>query len=263
MRIDNKFFDKKPIIGMVHLLPLPGSSNYKGNISDIYQTAIDEAIILEKAGINAMIVENFNDEPFLINAPDPVQTAIMAGVVRDIRNSISLPLGVNVQFNSWQSEMAIAYTCDADFIRVEVFVDTVISAMGIIEPCASKLMRYKKMLNADVMIWADIQTKYTSNVIPQPIIQSAKDAENAQADAIIVTGEATGKETPLEDIIRVKEVVSIPILAGSGTTVQNVRDVLNAADGAIVGSALKEDGKAINTVSYERSLAFMRNASNI
>lgn len=72
MRIDNKFFDKKPIIGMVHLLPLPGSPNYKGNISDIYQTAIDEAIILEKAGINALIVENFSDEPFLINSPDPI-----------------------------------------------------------------------------------------------------------------------------------------------------------------------------------------------
>jgi hypothetical protein len=132
-----------------------------------------------------------------------------------------------------------------------------------IEPCAPKLVRYKKILNSDVMIWADIQTKYTKNVIPQPITQSAEDAEKAQADAIIVTGTATGKETPLDDIIRVKEVVSIPVLAGSGTTVQNVRDVLRAADGAIVGSALKEDGKAINTVSYERTMAFMSSARDI
>jgi hypothetical protein len=263
MRLDIEFFDKKPIIGMVHLLSLPGSPNYKGNISDIYQTAVDEALILEKAGVNALIVENFNDEPFLINTSDSLQTAVMAGVVRDIRNSVSLPLGVNVQFNNWQSEMAIAHACGADFIRVEVFVDTVISAMGMIEPCAPKLVRYKKILNSDVMIWADIQTKYTKNVIPQPITQSAEDAEKAQADAIIVTGTATGKETPLDDIIRVKEVVSIPVLAGSGTTVQNVRDVLRAADGAIVGSALKEDGKAINTVSYERTMAFMSSARDI
>jgi uncharacterized protein len=261
MSFHGLFTVERPIIGMVHLLPLPGAPAFKGDIESIYEQAQEDALALAHSGVDALIVENFGDEPYLIGEPESPQLAMMAAVTRDITRLVSLPVGVNVQFNAWRAEVAIAAMCRAQFIRVEVFVDRVISAQGLVEPCSAQIMRYRQALNArQIQIWADIQTKYTSNIVPQPIAASARDAQNAGADALIVTGAATGSATPLDDVRAAKGVVALPVVVGSGTTAANVRDVLQVADGAIVGSALKVDGKAVHPVSAERTAAFMKAA---
>ncbi len=259
MSFHELFSKSKPIIGMVHLLSLPETPQFSGDIEGILQRAIDDTQALITADVDALIIENFGDEPYLIGEPTPAQLALMARVSTEIRQLTDKPIGINVQFNAWQAEIALAYVCQAQFIRVEVFVDTVLSAQGQVNPCSAQLVRYRHAIGAsNVQIWADIQTKYSHNLLPQPIIQSAKDAVNAGADAIIVTGSATGQATPLDTVREVKEVVAIPVLVGSGTNLDNVTDVLQIADGAIVGSALKVDGKASNAVSLERSRAFMQ-----
>lgn len=261
MSFQGLFTVDRPIIGMVHLLPLPGAPAFKGSVEFIYEQAQSDALALAQSGVDALIVENFGDEPYLIGEPDAPQLALMAAVTRDITRLVSIPVGVNVQFNAWRSEVAIGAMCRAQFIRVEVFVDRVISAQGLVEPCSAQIMRYRHALNAHgVQIWADVQTKYTTNMIPQPIAASARDAQNAGADALIVTGAATGSATPLDDVRAAKGVVSIPVVVGSGTSASNVRDVLQVADGAIVGSSLKVDGKAAHPVSAERTAAFMKAA---
>jgi len=152
----------------------------------------------------------------------------------------------------------VAHACQADFIRVEVFVDTVIMAQGQVSPCSAQIRRYRQQLGAKgVALWADIQTKYTRSLIPQSIEQSALDAQAAGADVLIVTGAATGQATPLEVVAQVKKVAGIPVVVGSGTTAANASEVLHIADGAIVGSALKVGGKAQNEVSAEAASAFM------
>jgi len=113
-------------------------------------------------------------------------------------------------------------------------------------------------LGASVQIFADVQTKHTVNLIPQSLVKSALDAQAAGADALIVTGEATGKATPLDAIQEVKQAVSLPVYAGSGTTVHNVSDILRIANGVIVGSALKEEGITTNRISPERAREFIR-----
>jgi membrane complex biogenesis BtpA family protein len=261
MDLSTFFKQPKPIIGMLHLLPLPGSPRFEGDIKVIYQRAEWEASILADAGLDGIIVENFGDEPYLIGKPTSAQLALMAAITRQVSRSVSIPVGVNVQFNAWQAELAIAYACGATFIRVEVFVDTAISAQGLIQPCSAQITRYRKALDAEsVALWADVQTKYTTNFLSQSLMQSALDAEAAGADALIVTGAATGQATPLEAIAEAKQAVSIPVIAGSGTTIENVADVLTVADGAIVGSALKEGGHASNRVSPDAAKAFMRAA---
>lgn len=256
----NLFRSEKPVIGMIHLLPLPGSPHFAGDPQVIYERALWEAETLEQAGVDGLIVENFGDEPYRAAEPQPEGLAFMAAVTREVIRHVHIPVGVNVQFNAWQAEMAVAYACGADFIRAEVFVDTVVSAQGLLYPCAAELTRYRKRLGAEVQIWADVQTKYTTNLLPQSLTQSALDAQAAGADAIIVTGAATGKATPLEAIREVKEAVRLPVFAGSGTTLQNVAQVLAVADGVIVGSSLKEGGLASNRVSAEQARAFMQAA---
>lgn len=258
MSYHDLFGQKLPIIGMVHLLALPGAPAYGGDVDAIYARAEADTVALTNAGADALIVENFGDEPYLIGEPTPIQLALMAAITRDVRRKASVPVGVNVQFNAWMAEIAIAHACRADFVRVEVFVDRVLMAQGLVEPCAAQITRYRAALGAErVLLFADIQTKYTRNVIPQPLAQSARDARDAGADALIVTGAATGSATPLDDVQVAKEAVSLPVLVGSGTTAANVKDVLKIADGAIIGSAFKVEGRASNPVSVERTRALL------
>lgn len=254
MQFQTLFPHQKPLIGMVHLLPLPETPAYNNNIEAIIDFALADADALVEAGVDAFIIENFGDEPYLIGEPTPLQFAVMTHITSQIRSRYDIPLGINVQFNAWKAEIAIAHACQAQFIRVEVFVDTVISAQGTVHPCSAQLTRYRKTLGAGgVQIFADIQTKYTQNMLPQSLAQSAIDAVNAGADALIVTGGATGEETPLNAVQDVKEIVDLPILVGSGTNHNNIREVFDIADGAIVGSSLKQDGIVTNPVSTERT----------
>jgi uncharacterized protein len=262
----NRTFEKntKHLIGMVHLLPLPGTPRFAGNVDVIYSRALTEARLLMEAGFDGIIIENFGDEPYLIGEPTPTQLALMAAIVREIRQTVAIPIGVNVQFNAWEAEIAIAYACEAQFVRVEVFVDTVISAQGIVPPCSAQITRLRKALGADaVELWVDVQTKYTTPLVPQPIAQSAREAQAAGADALIVTGSGNGQATPLEAVADVKATVPLPVIVGSGTNVANVSDVLNVADGAIVGSALKEGGSVYNPVSAQAATEFMKVAQRI
>lgn len=247
------FENIQPIIGMVHLLPLPNTPQFT-SLDDVYERAVWEAETLAEAGVDGLIVENFGDEPYTIGEPTTAQIAAMAAITREIRRRVTIPVGVNVQFNAWEAEMAIAYACQAEFVRVEVFVDTVVSAQGIVHPCSAQITRYRRQLGADVHLWADIQTKYTQNLVGQPITQSAVDAQAAGADALIVTGAATGQATPIDTVADVKNMVTVPVLVGSGTNVDNVANVLAVADGAIVGSAFKEGGVAANKVSREATV---------
>lgn len=264
MKLESLFSEKKPIIGMVHLLPLPGSPGFAGSLEDIYTRAEWEIDILYKAGVDGMIIENLGDEPYLIGEPSAEQLAIMAAVTYQARRSTAMPVGVNVQFNAWQAEIGLAYGCMADFVRVEVFVDTVLMAQGSVQPCAAQITRYRKALNAQgVHLFADIQTKYTRNVLAQSLGVSARDAEAAGADALIVTGAGTGMATPLEAVTEARQASALPLLVGSGTHSGNVAEVLQHADGVIIGSALKEDGRAENKVSLERATAFMQQVKTI
>jgi hypothetical protein len=260
---ESVFRSPTPIIGMVHLLPLPGSPGFAGDIRNIYRRAREDAEILCDTGVDALIVENLGDEPYRVGEPEGAQLALMAGVSREIRHHVDVPMGINVQFNAWQAEIDIAYAVEADFIRLEVFVDSVISAQGYVPPCSAEAMRRRKSLGADMLFLADIQTKYTRNLLEQPIEQSAKDAEAAGADALIVTGAGTGQATPLGEVEKVRSIASIPVLVGSGTSLENLETTMNTADGAIVGSALKEGSSAMNPVSRENTAAFMNRAEKI
>lgn len=48
-----------------------------------------------------------------------------------------------------------------------------------------------------------------------------------------------------------KNVVKVPVFAGSGVKAENIKDQLQIADGAIIGSSLKEGGIISNPISYD------------
>ena len=181
------------------------------------------------------------------------QVAALTAAAYAVKQAVQIPVGLDAAFNDCEADIAIAAMVGASFIRVPVFVDTVLFTDGIIQPCAKKCMEYRKMMGQEnVKILADVQVKHAHMLREHITIeQSAKDAASNGADGIIVTGTQVGEETPLDLIKRVKNVVNLPVFAGSGVNAENIHDQLQTADGAIIGSSLKEGGILTNPISYE------------
>lgn len=247
------------IIGMVHLDALPGSASFKDNCSFIIERALEDAKTLESAGVDAIMVENMGDLPFTAKL-NKSQVAALSCATALVKNAVKIPVGVDAAFNDAEAAISIAKFLDLDFVRIPVFVDTVLFTDGIIYPSAHECMTIKRNLNANkVKILADVQVKHShmlSNNIS--IEQSAKEALSCGADAIIVTGTQIGEETPLDLIKRVKKVVNIPVIAGSGIDTHNIKEQFAICDGAIVGSSLKEGGVFTNKISYDKTLELVK-----
>ena len=241
----------KTVIGMVHCLPLPGTVGFSGDFEKIVHQAVMDAETLEKAGVDAVIVENMGDVPFSAFLEKP-QLAALAVVAREVSQRIHIPLGIDAAFNDCEASLSIASLVGASFIRVPVFVDTVLFSDGIIYPCARKCLQYRKQMGLErVQILADIQVKHAHMLNSSvSMIDSARDAVGNGADAIIITGEIIGDAAPIESLRKIKEIVSVPVLAGSGVKKDNIREQLEIADGCIVGSGLKEGGLISNPISY-------------
>ena len=136
--------------------------------------------------------------------------------------------------------LSIAKAVGAGFVRIPVFVDTVVAFCGVIGPAAPMAVKLRSRLQAgEVQILADVQVKYTKMLLPATTIEeSAKMAQSCGADAIIVTGVSSGDVPPIDAVKRVKQAVAAPVLIGSGIARENVREQLAIADGAIVGLSL-------------------------
>lgn len=243
---------KQFVIGMVHCLPLPGMPGFCGDMQKIINQAVNDAIVLEKSGMDAIIVENMGDNPFGI-VMDTEQACALAAISAIIAQNVKIPIGIDAAMNDYKTSLSIVKAIGGAFVRIPVFVDTVEFFGGIINPCARQALIFRKNLQAEnIKILADIQVKHTHMVLTHVTIEdSARAAESCGADAIIVTGTHIGVETPIEIIQRVRKVTKLPLIAGSGVKITNIKEQLSIADGAIVGSSLKEGGVIENPVSLK------------
>jgi len=253
MKQSDLFSRGKLLIGMVHLLPLPGTPKFGGSMEEIYRRALEDAERIERGGFQAVMVENFFDIPYTRELSIE-QTAALTAVGREVKRSVSIPVGIDAAFSDYKAALSSAMAIEADFVRLAVFVDTVECFAGILEPCAADALRYRKAIGAEhIKILADVQVKHTHMLKDNvSIVESALVAESCMADGIIVTGAGTGQETPIETIQKVKERVKIPVIIGSGVDEKNIKEQLEIADGAIIGSSIKKDGIVSNPVDQTR-----------
>lgn len=258
--MSNRFrnvFANDPLIGMVHLLPLPGSPGYGGSIKEILHAAFDDMQALVEGGVDAFIVENFGDVPYS-GSISRETFAAMTSVCALLKKECHIPLGVNVQFSDVDCEWALALATDADFIRVETLVENRIGIHGISYACAPHLMRLKANYPAKAMIFADINVKHTFPLVAQPIDFSVHEAIETGADALIVTGLLTGQNPTMDDVKNIKKLArNTPVIIGSGITSDNAVDYLDVSDGVIVGSSLKFNGNVNNRVDRKRVRALV------
>ena len=251
----------KPIIGMVHLLPLPGSPGFGGDVRAIESRALDDAAALTDGGVDGLMVENFGDSPFYPDRAPVCVVTHMTRLIDTIRRRFEIPLGVNVLRNDGRAALAIAHAVGAEFIRVNVLCGARVTDQGIVHGIAHDLLRDRANLHAaNIRILADVNVKHSSSLgPPRPISDEVADlTRRGGADAVIVSGSGTGQAIDRAELIQTRAAAGDkPVLAGSGVDVDSVREVLSVADGAIVGTALKVDGIATNPVDPARVRALM------
>ncbi|MGK2855747.1 MAG: BtpA/SgcQ family protein, partial [Thermoanaerobaculia bacterium] len=164
-----------PLIGMVHLRPLPGAPLFSGSMDEVIEAAVRDATALRDGGAAAFIVENFGDKPFA-KTVGAETIAAMTRVIAEITREVRLPFGVNVLRNDGLAAMAIAAATGAAFIRVNVLSGAMVTDQGVIEGGAASLMRFRATLSAtSVAVFADHMVKHASPLAPIDPVQSAKD----------------------------------------------------------------------------------------
>jgi uncharacterized protein len=252
--------DRKPLIGMVHLLPLPGSPRWGGSVDEVLARARADAGALVEGGLDGILVENFLDAPFFGEEVPPETVAAMTRAAAVVVACSRVPVGVNVLRNDARSALGVAVAVGAAFVRVNVHVGTMWTDQGVLEGRAAMTLRARAALGAQVAILADVLVKHATPPAGLTVEAAAADTwSRGLADALVVSGVGTGRETDLDRVARARAgAPDAPVLVGSGVTPGTVARVLQVADGAIVGSALSRDGRAGLGVDPARVRALVR-----
>ncbi|MFO7629908.1 MAG: BtpA/SgcQ family protein [Prochlorococcaceae cyanobacterium] len=249
-----------PLIGVVHLQPLPGSPRWGGDLAAVERAALADAQAYRAGGADGLIVENFGDAPFFAGSVPAETVAAMARLAAAVVAAAGpLPVGVNVLRNDGLAALGVAVASGARFLRVNVLTGASVTDQGLIQGQAAELLRRRRLLAADgphsgIAILADVLVKHAAPLAPLAIEDAVRDTiGRGGADAVIVSGGGTGEPTALADLQRARAAAAAaPVLVGSGCSAATAAELARHCNGVIVGSALKRGGELEQPVDPER-----------
>jgi membrane complex biogenesis BtpA family protein len=247
-RFRSLFPSRKPVIGVIHLPPLPGYPESPG-IEDTVARALSDLAALEAGPVDGVLVENEEDRPHRVEAARET-IAAMSRITRElVLSARAARVGVEILLNDPEASIAVAGMAGARFIRTDYFVDPMTRPEhgGEMRIDPDGLMDYRRRIGAsEVLVFADVQVKYARMLVERSLSESARLAREKGADAIVVTGTVTGEPPALVDLAEARRgALDVPVLVGSGFDRENALALLSIADGAIVGTSLKS-GSAID-----------------
>ena len=251
----------KFLVAMIAVLPLPGSPLYDGNDQKVIDQALADLEIYKEAGVDSILLENDHDLPYIQPPLDEKGIALMTEVVKELRERFDGPIGIQMLEAANITSLEIAAEADLDYIRVEAFVFAHVGGSGIINGSAGKILRRRKERKAEhIKVFADVKKKHGSHslTIDLDIKDEIMQAEFFLANGVIVTSQFTGINPDKNDLIKAKSATKLPVLIGSGMTAENIQDYLPLADGFIVGSYFRKDGKFLEKLEPERLNKFMK-----
>ncbi|XP_053673417.1 uncharacterized protein F13E9.13, mitochondrial [Anopheles nili] len=247
-----------PVIGMIHVGALPGTPLYDGKFDRVIDRVRAEAIIYRETGVDGVLVENMHDIPYIRpkDGLGPEITAAMTRISLAVREIMpTTPCGVQILAGCNREALAVAKACRLQFIRAEGFVFGHVADEGFTDACAGSLLRYRKQIDADdVFIMADIKKKHSSHAITSDvsITETAHAAEFFLADSLIITGSSTGCSADRQELESLRGKTNLPLIIGSGLTLDNFNNYWDLAQGAIVGSYFKVNGHWRNELCRKR-----------
>ncbi len=254
---------KKPLLGMVHFPPLPGSPLYEAGagMHKIRDTALRDAEALVKAGFDGIVFSNEGDRPYLSKV-DNVTVAAMSRVISETTKAFDVPFGLSVLADP-EAAVAIGAAVEADFVRI--FLSWVfVGDWGIVDPDAGKIQRLKASLQGKMRVFANI-SGHTEPLGGRKLEDIARGAVKfGLADAVCLAGTTAGSEIAEEDLRGARRGAGdAPVIAGTGVSVENAERMLSLADGVIMGTSIKVGRDTFKPVDPEKAAEFIRRAKDI
>lgn len=246
------------LCGVIHLPPLPSSPRFAGRFSAVVDAAVADARTLATAGFDGVIVENYGDAPFAREGVGPATIAAMTACARAVAEAApELALGINVLRNDAAAALGIAAATGAVLVRINVHAGARLTDQGIVQGNAYETLRLRRELGLEaVELWCDVAVKHSASLADRPLDEEAQElADRALADAVLLTGSATGSPVRGQDLLSVRHAVAVKVVVASGMTLDNL-ELAREADGVVVGSSLRASGRAGDPIDPDRAAAF-------
>lgn len=263
--IEQLFGTKKPIIAMCHLQPMPGDPYYDkaGGMSKVVDMAHQEFAALQEGGVDAVMFSNEFSMPYLKKV-NPETTASMARVIGELMSSIKIPFGVNVLWDPFAS-LDLAAATGAKFIR-EIMSGVYASDFGLWDTNTGEIARHRARLGLeDCKLMFNIVPEAAKYLVDRDVADIARTTVfNNQPEIVCVSGMTAGVGADMGVLARVKAAIpDSAVFANTGCKVNTIEEIFRTADGAVVGTTFKKDGKFENRVEKARVVEFMEKVRSI
>ena len=242
--------NKKCIMGMIHLRPMPNTPFYKdGDIERSLEKALTDARTLINGGADGCLLQTVDRVYPVTDDTDYARVATMTMLVskvRDLANSMGkkdFVIGCQLMTNCITPSLAAAKCGGADWIRCTALVGSTSGGLGSIQADTLKVMNYRRAIGAwDVDMVCEVASKHYRFGNDLSEVKGLVHAIlYAGGDSIEV---CNPDEQVNEDLIKTVKSVDplLPVILGGDTNLENCQRRLKYADGALVGTAF-EGGK--------------------
>ena len=238
--------NRKAVLGMVHLPPLPGTPFHEdGSFGRIIDVAVGSACALAEGGADGCLVQTVDRVYPPGEDSDPARTAAMALVVNAIASATSenFQIGVHLMRNALKASLAVAKVAGGSYIRASALVGATLTPHGMVEGHPLEVMEYRAKISAQhIKVIAEVESMHFQWFGgDKPVAEVARAAVSSGADAVAVADRDEARV--LEMISAIREAVpGVPVILAGYTTHQNAGRLLTAADGAFVGRCLEIGG---------------------
>lgn len=257
--IKELFKTEKPIIAMCHLQAMPGDPYYDSQkgMKEVLEKARHDLLALQRGGVDAVMFSNEFSLPYLTRVKTET-VACMARIIGELMDEISVPYGVNCLWDPIAS-LDLAVATDAQFVR-EIFTGVYASDFGLWNTDCGAVVRHQREIGAQgVRLLFNIVPEAAQYLTDRTIESIAKTTVfNCRPDVLCVSGATAGSATDPEVLRRAKGAVGeTPVFANTGCRPDTIENLLRIADGAVVGTYFKVDGRFENLTDEARVKEFM------
>jgi uncharacterized protein len=244
MRTFDTLGKKKVVIGMVHLLPLPGTPFYQeGTMEQTIEKAVADATALYRGGADGCLIQTVDRVYPAADEADYARVAAMASVVKAVADATGpeFQIGVQIMVNALKASVAVAKVCGGSFLRCTALVGATLSAGGMVEAHPHDFLTYRAHIGAQsITLIAEVNSMHFRWLGDRPTADVARMAARVGAAAVEVAH--ADEETNARLVREIKQAMPhLPVILGGHTSHENVARRLAKADGAFVGSCLKAD----------------------
>ena len=261
MNLKEVFKTDKPVIGMLHLMAMPTDPKYdkEGGLEKVIDRARRDLHALQEGGIDAVLFCNEFSIPYVDNVR-VVTVASMARIIGELKGEIKVPFGVDVACDPYKA-FDLAAATGAAFVR-ETLSGAYGGDYGVQSIKQGEVERHRVEVGCEnVFTLATLVPEGARQIAPRPIEEVAKSLTfSINPGALLVYGVTAGSAIDDSMIAKAKKACDTPVFASNGVRAETVKDTLSIADGCVVGTWLKVDGKFYNEVDPQRVKELMKNA---